>query len=285
MKTILLFLLPLITFGQITYENGTQDLKKLIVMQTLLAENRIDDLTDFMLKNNYVAVDDNLYIDTSTYKLEKGDVFLFFIISDVPSETASRMSMANKSISVYFSMVVYDWGTTDAISKNILYAYKLDLRESNLIFGQVFGIVAPLVGSMSFDGGYVPFTFLAAMNGICEDKNYNCEQIDRYTLKTYDIEKDEEKTFTATNFLNANGLIQSSEEFSNNILFYGPGEYGATLLIYSNNEMKKSETGEAQYSIKLALKSMKRTARNNINVDFFMALKNFNDRIWTDKKF
>tara|TARA_B100000795_G_scaffold70756_1_gene49705 strand:- start:1131 stop:1988 length:858 start_codon:yes stop_codon:yes gene_type:complete len=285
MKTILLFLLPLITFGQITYENGTQDLKKLIVMQTLLAENRIDDLTDFMLKNNYVAVDDNLYIDTSTYKLEKGDVFPFFFISDVPSEQASRMSMANKYISVWFSRVLHDWDTPDAISKNIMYASKLDLRESNLIFGQVFGIVAPIVGSMSFDGGYVPFTHLGAMSGMCEDQNYNCEQIDRYTLKTYDIEKDEEKTFTATNFLNANGLIQSSEEFSNNILFYGPGEYGATLLIYSNNEMKKSETGEAQYSIKLALKSMKRTARNNINVDFFMALKNFNDRIWTDKKF
>ena len=75
MKTILLFLLPLITIGQITYENGTQDLKKLIVMQTLLAENRIDDLSDFMLNNNYVAVADNLYIDTSTYELEKGDIF------------------------------------------------------------------------------------------------------------------------------------------------------------------------------------------------------------------
>jgi hypothetical protein len=284
MKTILLFLLPLITFGQITYENGTQDLKKLIVMQTLLAENRVDDLTDFMLNNNYVAVADNLYIDTSTYKLEKGDVFPFFFISDLPSEQASRMSMAKKYISVWFSRVLYDWETPDAISKNIMYASKLDLKESNLIFGQVFGIVAPIVGSMSYEGGYVPFTHLGSWDGLCETQNYNCEQIDRYTLKTYNIEKDEEKTFTATNFINGNGLIESSEEFSNNILFFGPGEYGVTLLTYSNTEMKKSETGEYQYLIKLDIKSMARnTASDNINVDFFMALKNFNDRIWTDK--
>ena len=284
MKTILLFLLPLITFGQITYENGTQDLKKLIVMQTLLAENRVDDLTDFMLNNNYVEMADNLYLDTSTYKLEKGDIFPIFYISDVPSETASRMGFAKKTITVYFSMVVYDWDTTDAISKNVMYALKLDVRESNLIFEKTFGIIAPIVGSISFDGGYVPFTHLGAMNGMCEGQNYNCEQIDRYTLKTYNIEKDEEKTYTATNFFNANGLISTSE-FSNNIFFYGPGEYAATLLTYSNVELKKSETGEARYLIKLDLKSWERdTARNNINIDFFMALKNFNDRIWIDKK-
>ena len=284
MKTILLFLLPLITFGQITYENGTQDLKKLIVMQTLLAENRVDDLTDFMLNNNYVAVADNLYIHTSTYELEKGDIFSVFSFTDVPRETASRMSMANKSIRVVFSRVVYGWDTPDALINNILYASEIDLRESNFIFEKVFGIVAPIIGSMSFEGGYVPYIHLKAINEMCEKEEiYNCELMDRYTLKTYNLENDEEKTFNATNFFNANALFRTSE-YSNNIIFYGPGEYTATLLTFSNFEKKKSEAGESRYSIILDLESMySDSSRDNMNVDFFMALKNFNDRIWTDK--
>ena len=54
--------------------------------------------------------------------------------------------------------------------------------------------------------------------------------------------------------------------------------------ISSNIEKKKSETGESRYSIILDLESMySDSSRDNMNVDFFMALKNFNDRIWTDK--
>ena len=244
-------------------------------MQTLLAENRVDDLTDFMLKNNFIAINDNVYYDWESTLLEKGDIFPIFSIMDVDPETITSLNCAKKALKINF--------TYDPISPFI------NARDFRKVYNKVTDVVRPLLGGMgvtnnSFTGGNVPYTILNAMKKFCEEQeNFNCDQIDRYTLKTYNIEKDEESTFVATNFLNANSMI-TTQKNENNAFFYGPGEYGVTLLSYGYFEQNKSENGETLYTVELTLYSLNReTARDNINVDFFMALKNFNDRIWVDK--
>ena len=51
----LLFLLFVcnLSFGQIKYPDAKQHLKEFLVMQSLLCENRIEDLKEFFSKNNY----------------------------------------------------------------------------------------------------------------------------------------------------------------------------------------------------------------------------------------
>ena len=257
--------------GQIKYDNGTQDLKELIVIQTLLAENRIDDLSDFIINNNYVSVNENTF-----YKLEqlnlrkKGEIFPIFSIEDLPTSMDNN-TYSNKFIVVNFSNTIENWNSEEGIVSNFKHYYGLSKYECEKIFDIVTSV--PKLG-------YPYLMFKGFKEFYDKDENYIVEQIDRYTLKVYDSKKGEETILQASNFYN------STEEITNgtNINFIGPGEVLTTQLRYRMDEEKESESGDLQYSVTLGILSFKADwPKDKMNVDFFMSLKNFNDRIWIDK--
>lgn len=271
---IYLFLfVSFVSFSQanIKYENGTQDLKELIVIQTLLAENRIDDLSDFIINNNYVSANENTF-----YKLEqenprkKGEIFPIFSIEDLPTSMDNN-TYSNKFIVVNFSNTIENWNSAEGIVSNFKHYYGLSKYECEKIFDIVTSV--PKLG-------YPYLMFKGFKEFYDKDENYIVEQIDRYTLKVYDSKKGEETIFQASNFYN------STEEITNgtNINFIGPGEVATTQLRYRMDEEKESESGDLQYSVTLGILSFKADwPKDKMNVDFFMSLKNFNDRIWIDK--
>jgi hypothetical protein len=263
--TYLFLFVSFVSFSQtiIKYENGTQDLKELIVIQTLLAENRIDDLSDFIINNNYVEIDKNTYCKMEFgNQREKGEIFPVFVIKDYLPKATDIQKFSNKGITVFFTNSIENWGSSkEANATNFEHIFRLSEDESVLIFNIITNI--PKIGS--------PYGLIKIM------KEWNdCELIDRYTLK--DTFGGVEKVYKASNFTTM-GLKQSYG--ISNMTFWGPGEVSNLALSFSR-ELSKND--ESLYYIKLDIMAEKAgQPKDKMNVDFFMSLKNFNDRIWIDK--
>ena len=81
----LLLLVPIVSFGQFTQDLQTsvfikKSIKELISIQSLLAENRIDEFNSFINDNNFIPGRKNLYVklpDKTNDKLKLGYGFQF----------------------------------------------------------------------------------------------------------------------------------------------------------------------------------------------------------------
>ncbi|MDA9907409.1 hypothetical protein N9D22_03375 [Flavobacteriaceae bacterium] len=268
---------------EIKYTHAIEDLKEFIVIQTLLCENRIDDLTKFMLEKSYVLISDNEYHKVNRRK--KGEIVPLLIINDLQS-TTDFDKYCNKVLRIFFyskkdDLHIASWDEL----------FNIKYTEAESIFMNMVNVPDARIAYPMFKNFKEGFE-TGEFDGIAE-----IEQIDRYTIKKTDLTTKKEDIYKASNWMinfalkdkkfnkNLGFVNDGTDTASRHVNFFGPGDVGPLCLSYSFGKYNNNN-GTTQ-NVKLDIYAYKYPALKGdddiINIDFFMALKNFNDRIWYDK--
>ena len=255
-KLIFLILLfsSIKVISQVNYPNAKQDLKEFIAIQSLLAENRMEDLKTFCINYNYVAEAKN--DETLLMKLDgDGTIKENDIQALIKVKSGGKDPVSDNYIEIFFGRVRN--GEVD------IYFNLDECKSIENIIQNTYEI-----GSL--------YTLLP--NSGTEYTGVNIEEIDRYNFILSSIKNPDKKTY-----LKASNFYRNEFITGNPVCFAGPGKNLGIILKYY--EPVKDRV-EEKYAYKMRIYSLKlpdAEYNEKFNVDFFMSLKNFNDRIWLDR--
>jgi hypothetical protein len=254
-KKILLIIVIFIytnTYSQVNFPNAKQCLKELLAMQALLAENRMDELKIFILNNNYHYLDETYFCKYDLLNPPKeNDVIPVVTILNIVNQKAIFHDNYLKIIFIKIQN-----------NKQELLENKEDLQAIESIIKSQYEI-----GS--------PYFLLKKYTNDNNPKEMVVEKVDRYNLKI------SSKMTEGTINVNASNFTLFPNNDKNKIYFLGPGKAAATIISHVHSF---SEDPKYNYSIEIASLKNESTEKEEVfNIDFFMSLKNFNDRIWLDK--
>lgn len=234
------------SYGQGDIYSGVFDeLKKLIVVQSLIAENRNVELSEF-LDQNFVANDQGTLVSYSFLNNEEGPVFAFSIEEQDNSKYIKAFVMSK------------DEGELSGMN----YEAKGMLLQSIANYFQNPGLPIKMfkeIRESSID--------LANQNDEVVYVEKGAYSFELVNLK----DKDNNQLIRASNYR----FLENSSAVD--ILFSGPGEWYIRLIF--PNTFSRSEVNPYAFLIS----AVDRTGITKpINTKFFMSLSDFNDRIWLD---
>jgi len=235
---------------EIKYSYAKKDLKEFLAIQGLLTENRTEDLKIFLDKNNYRGGNSGGKI--TFYKMDFNNMRKeneIYPVLTIKSGSHPKEWVDN-SIEINFMKVV-----NGELSEGAFHNYSSAILIQELIKKNI-----------SIGQQYDSFKELKNM------KDVKFEEIDRYTYRiTLSNDKgDQERIFKASNFFQLNEML----------LFSGPGKAAVTQLFFSKPIGEKNK-----YLSSMIIRSLRYNNPDEklpFSIDFFMSLKNFNDRIWAD---
>jgi hypothetical protein len=256
--TISFILLNASIFCQVNYPNAKQYLKEFIAIQSLLAENRTDDLKVFFANYGYTAV------------------------PDVEGMFAKAVDLGlTKENEIFPTLFIKSGGENEYVDNyiEIIFLKKQNNKLENKLSLEDCESLKNIIQNLYETGFW--YTTLESFKNFKKTNSVNVEKIDRYNYKAYSDEKPEDITiYKASNFFR---LFADDNNKKDNVAFAGPGKILSTELMYEE-PLKSEVEGKYYYKMKLASWKLKETdSTEKFNVDFFMSLKNFNDRIWLDK--
>ena len=232
-----------------------QHLKEIIAIQSLIAENRVDELYDFMNNNNYVPMENQAYVK--------------YFDDDEQNEVSFMFSIDQTKESDYIPIYL----TVRFLIKDNGSLRKFKIEEAEVLKNKMIKLLEP--SSMNF------YAFNNMVSQVSKFDPSPIKMIDRYNAvldqKTGSINLRVSNTMKITDY---------------ECYFWGPGKTTYTHLswqFYRENESSK------EYSFSILIKSKNELYRNATNFEstnpidkkpfntqFFMSLENFNDRIWMD---
>ena len=250
----LLFLLFVcnLSFGQIKYPDAKQHLKEFLVMQSLLSENRIEDLKEFFSMNNYTFNGDanNLIYQKLNLDIDRKNNIVPIVIIESQNNSTNYKEKFLRII-FRFQNSNYEYSHFDELYQ----AQQVqDFIKNTYVLGPTF--------------------YMIPKKGEYDPDKIKVTKIDRYTVSIEAIGSPESKQIMkVSNF---------SKMGDSNTLFFGPGEMPWTEIYY-NPPVKFKEKYRSVIEIYSANPPDNNNLGSPINIDFFMSLKNFNDKIWADK--
>jgi|TARA_B110000259_G_scaffold125523_1_gene142060 hypothetical protein len=256
-KTIYLIIFVLIPTSLFAQEDFyTKTLKELIAIQTLIAENRVSDLSDFLDEYSYVAANEKRFVKYDPDNAILNNLFVFFEIKD------------DKNIVCIITKKEFEGRARLKIPKSELHSLWSSLL-SNVEIGMPYSMFK-----------FIKDSYINKNGEGLEDSEYKL--IDSYKLKTRFNENDDWKTHSASNFNTA----KTNDKFWV-YTFMGPGKLDSIDIYFP----KSQEQGESDVVDTLFYFNVPEISiltpfllenKEPINIPFFMGLKNFNDRIWND---
>jgi hypothetical protein len=252
---ILIFFLLLSNwiYSQISYPNAKQYLKEFLAIQALLAENRMDDLSTFFANNNYVGQED-LFMKLN----ENLDISDEYIIPGIRIRSGGKNDYADNYLEIIFFKQ-----TANGITVSLSIQEVTDIKN--------------IIQSLYETG--LPYPMIEAYGNYKKTNHINVEKIDRYKYKIYSDKSPKDIHYIiASNFFNMSAI---NKNLKNQIAFYGPGKSLYTQITYFE-PIDSNIPGKFHYNMHLASVINKHSKSDKFNVDFFMSLNDFNDRIWTD---
>lgn len=235
----------------------TETLKEFIAIQTLIAENRIDDFSRFTDDYSYIAAEKNIYVKLpKTTKNSPEGVFPFFYIDEGKNLTCG---LTRKDSAGNFKL-------------------KLTKRELFQIWQELFKSMKP----------GLPYHMYKTWREFCENEDgegrseADWEDLGRYKLRMGNKNKKFPwKTYEASNFT----TIWSTDQ-ALIYHFLGPGKIDYIEIKFPKYEDKEwDEEVNVFFFINVNKMTFSNSPSNDndpFNIPFFMSLKNFNDRIWAD---
>jgi hypothetical protein len=247
--------------AQLNYPNAKQYLKEFLAIQTLLAENRTYDLNNFLKKYGWSGVEDNdnFFVKLGSFtELKYDDIYP---IIEIKNEVSN--SYHENYLVVYF--------------------FRFSNKENDVYFTRQETSYLKSLLTRLYERG-LPYSLISSFEDLSKE-NKDITKIDRYTYKVPSQKSpDGYEIYKCSNFMNLSNTGLPNSDF-----FWGPGNILGIELIYpklAEMERVRETNTTYEYSNYMTLKSMKRekgTPYVDFNVDFFMALKDFNDRIWSDR--
>ena len=235
--------------NEIKYSFAKEDLKEFLAIQALLSENRMEDLKSFFIKRGYQTSNNGDKI--TLYKMDINnmrELNEIFPVITIQSGKYSKEWIDN-SIQIMFMKVV-----KDDLKKGTFHSKSNAIKIQNLIKENI-----------DIGQRYSMFKDLKNLN----QEGFVFEKIDRYTSKITS-ENNSERIFKASNFFKLNEML----------LFSGPGKTAVTQLYFDEPYGENDK-----YICEISIRSLKYNSpdeKSPFNLNFFMSLSNFNDRIWED---
>ena len=256
MKKLLIIIIILFNqnlSSQVSFPDAKQYFKEFLAIQTLLAENRVDDLQLFLIKYGYKSInseDDILY---SKINFDENEIVpLVYIKSDAKYLDSN---LSDNYLEIIF--IKYISG-----NPTIEHSYEDAMYLKNII-------------QNLYEVG-LSYSVISSFEEVQKKNPDLLEKVDRYTYKSYSKNDPNKITYLkASNFTKS---VNSKE----NILFFGPGSILGTEVLYFDPIELSPDKYMFKIDFRSYLLSKKNASREKFNVDFFMSLKNFNDRIWRD---
>ena len=231
-----------------------QTLKEFIAIQTLIAENRVNDLSDFLDKYSYIAVNETTFTKFDVEGNIPNNLSVIFVVED------------EKNITGIIAKKISDNKLKLKMTKSELHSLWSNL-VSNIELGLPYHLFKLIKDSYINKDG----------DGL-EESEY--EIINRYKIKTKANKEADWQTYSASNF----NAQKTNEKFWV-YTFLGPGKLD-WIDIYFNKFQDldaNDEVGGIGFYFRVVKKQDSYDKKEPINIPFFMAIKNFNDRIWDDK--
>jgi hypothetical protein len=231
---------------KINYPDVQQELKEFLAIQGLLSENRMSELISFFNENNYYSVPG---LETTTYsKIYNDQKFRqIHLMVQIHSGKFSE-SYVDNSLTIFFNI-------KNNQDSTIVYPNK----ENALLIQQF------IRNEMELGLAYILFKQM-------DLEELKLEEIDRYTVKSANG-----KIYKASNFM----IIPPGDEES--ITFFGPGKTSFTSIYFDTPIGPVNEDGGYLCRIRIGSTKLEDPKEKDpFNLNFFMSLKNFNDRIWDD---
>jgi len=255
----------------IKYSNGKEDIKQILCLQALLAENRLDEMFKMLTEFGYVGIPNfkNMYWKNQVdNKFDINEIQPILKISNI------------KGNNVYDNYLYVGFALTTDTNERIKFtaSYKQVSRMYKII-NQIFPV----------GNSYNALKDTWNENMILAD-DMTMNWTDRYTVEISDL-KGNNVVYKASNFHKPSISFQKIDTY-NTIVFKGPGKAYSTHL--NLKRMSKSPDEKGQYPIPTMTftsvitdmsNKFKPESREPFNILFFMSLENFNDRIWSDNKF
>ena len=246
--------------NEIKYSFAKEDLKEFLAIQALLSENRMTELSEFLEKNNYNSA--NTGLGVSFVKMEilnsrdVNEVYPVLIIESGKN--------GNQYVDNYIKIIFMKVNEESDFAKGLSHNYSDAVKIQNLIQKEI------KLGMW--------YTMLTSFNDM---EGASVEYLDRYTVKVIpDNFPDKSTTYKASNFTRIPGLSSNN---SLTIAFSGPGKNGFTEIIFDMPIKNDSSPNKTLSMLRIrSTKSGNPESQKPFNLNFFMSLKNFNDRIWLD---
>ena len=231
--------------------------KELIVIQTLLSENRLTDLSKFLDEYDYISIGENVFSKYTTNtelmkptfaikKNDDGSSYLGVIVN-------SSDSFSNKELRDDLRFIWQEWtsGIRGILGQQyVMFKNFYDAYENKEV------------------GGILPTEY---------DDVYR--KIDRYSYETKTNDKWE--VTKASNWSTFSFFSNTEENFV--FAFHGPGKLTCIeILMPKHNDVSSDEKVPAFFYIIPRKLSDSDNDKSEMNIDWFMSLDNWNDRIWAD---
>jgi len=234
----------------------TDTLKELIAIQTLIAENRIDDFSKFTDDYSYVAGGENFFMKLEN-KISQGLDQPFFYITKSKGLACGLMrqdSAGNLKLKSTKRELFQIWQVLfKSMEDGLLYPIYKDFREV-------------------FENG---------------DDVENRDKVDWKSLGRYKYKsgtKGKEESWTTTTASNFSTMLSTDKELI--YMFMGPGKIDYLQIRFPRHNDKQWDDEVKIYFfidvIKMKWPNNPSNVKEPFNIPFFMSLKNFNDRIWLD---
>jgi hypothetical protein len=255
----------------ISYSIGKEDLKEILTLQSLLAEDRVDEMFEMMGKFGYMPIPNNKNVfskNSINNDITENEIQPFIFIKNL----GNNDNFYENYLQVLFSLTIK---TSNGIERTLRVNYKQAAQMYNIVY-----TLFPIGNSYNS----LKNTYNESL-GLGE--GMTMEWVDRYTVKLSSGK--EASIYKASNFSKLSPFIKKKEGYQT-FVFEGPGKAESTY-IYLKKFSNVPEFDKGEYSVpNLTLmssisdisKTFKPESRKPFNIDFFMSLENFNDRIWLD---
>ena len=264
MRILIIFFLSAIFSSSTSFSQKntqTQIIQELIAIQTLITENRIAELSDFLDEYSYLAADDGESF--IRFKMDESEYTVIFNIQSDNDKKYLRTIITTKG------------GDGNYIFNPTKNQYRTWIRD---VF---FSESTTITEGVSKYPWFVFKTFKedvknGEVNGLDNDSLQFVDE-GRYKYSFVNTIKGERETVAASNVTN----MFSDDDFIR-LSFFGPGKLTYINFIFpKDNDAKFSdEVAPFFYVIPEILEDDSK--KENINIDFFMSLNKIDDIIWAD---
>jgi hypothetical protein len=246
-------------YTQLNYKYVLNDIKDHIIIQSLLTENRTNELNDFFINNGYSKLIENNNLkwikleQFNSFSKGESDIFGVFVIED----DVDRKGFSNFKVNIFYQ--INDGSEIRKLNKSE------SLMLKNVIYEKL-------------DPGFAYGIFKKFYETENQDVKDHIIVIDDRTVKSFNEKSQSYDTYKCSNFMFMSTAINKG--FS----FFGPeAKYSWLEFGFYPMELESGELLVHFYSI--ASLNDEDLKNRNFNIKKFQSSKGLNDIIWQKERF
>ena len=237
--------------NNVVWSNVIEDVKDALIIQSLIAEKRFEALKDFLDKNDYAKIQDDVYSKTDRLSLEEVNPIIQIFELDKSDDSKSydeigtRIFFRTKPNETYMSQVEH----------NRIWLFLTDALDNGLAFNMFEKIIS-----------------------FYKEEGSNINFKSKYEIEVF-LPNDKTETYSASNFLTMGSDYKPNLSTGT---FIGPGS-NLWLTFRSNKIEEGDECSDKILMSTLELRSFKeKTSNSRIDIKLFKGMNRLNEIIWQD---